>query len=738
MRPSLSEAAKPGQALRRWDWRDVSRWAAGFVAGLPAVIAQGWSADAGRRVLFVPVLMGVGIGVYFALPFEPPALTAFAGVVALVAWLVMRRFDASVGLTVSTAVVAAVAAGFSFAVVRAQMNDTPVLASETRMLTITGRIARLEPAERGRTRVLLDIETTRPALRYSPRRIRVSIGKTPEKLSPGDWIDVRATLRPLPAPVAPGSYDFGRKLWFDGIGAVGFSLAPIVKVDAARRESFADTINGAIENVRRAVSERILAAMSPRTGPIAAAFLTGERGQISDEDNEAMRDSSLAHLLSISGLHMALAGFGFFMALRLIFAMIPAIVLNYPVKKWAAGAAIVASFAYLLLSGASVPTQRAFVMITVALVAILFDRSALNMRSVAFAALIILVLTPEAWMDPSFQMSFAAVIALIAAYEWWNERKIEDVGPKGVVRRAWVMIVGAAATSLVAGLATAPIAAFHFNRFTDYGVAANVMVTPIVSFVIMPAGVLALVLMPLGLEALPLALMEVGLDAMLWVAHWVASWPGATQSVAAWPMGGFLLIVIGGLWVAIWTSSWRWLGLVAVCAGVAVLPFGSTPDALIAADGDNVAVRDAEGKLHLLSSRRGRFDAEIWLRRDGDSRAFSDVARDDDGGFACDSIGCVASIAGRAPLAVAHNAEAVMEDCATAVVFVDLVRGSRPPCRGPQLVVTRGLLRREGAIDLRLDGDRIVWTSVARERGVRPWTGQISSGERGRSGGPEP
>jgi competence protein ComEC len=717
----MGEATKHSETLRRWTWRDVRRLVAESAAALPSFIANGWRTDAGRRVLFMPALMGVGIGVYFALPVEPPIWAPVVGVAGVVAWLVARRAGLAPVLIAAAAVVGAISAGFSLAVVRTRINDAPVLASETRLLTISGRIARLEPAERGRTRVWLDIASTRPALRPSLERVRISIGKTTEPLSPGDWIETRATLRPLPAPVAPGSYDFGRKLWFDGIGAVGFSLAPVVQVDPPRSETFFEVLGSAIQRLRRAVSERILAAMSARAGPIASAFLTGERGLISDEDNEAMRDSSLAHLLSISGLHMALAGFGFFMALRLIFAAVPPIVLNYPVKKWAAAAAILASLAYLLLSGGSVPTQRSFVMIAVAFVAILFDRSALNMRSVAVAAGVILTLTPEAWIDPSFQMSFAAVVALIAAYEWWNARRIPDAAPAGVLRKAWNLVLGAAATSLIAGLATAPIAAFHFNRFADYGVAANVIVMPIVSFVIMPAGVLALLMMPFGLEWIPLAAMEAGLDAMLWVAHWVASWPGATQAVAAWPMLGFLLIVAGGLWVAIWLEPWRWFGLAPVLVGIAFLPFSGLPDVLIAADGDNVAVRDAEGRLHLLSSRRGRFDAEIWLRRDGDPREISEVAKDQDGGFACDAAGCIAAIRGRASLLVVRGAEALAEDCAKVAIVVDLARGWRPPCHGPQLVVTRGLLRREGAIEVRPNGDGLIWTSVARERGARPW-----------------
>ena len=195
------------------------------------------------------------------------------------------------------------------------------------------------------------------------------------------------------------------------------------------------------------------------------------------------------------------------------------------------------------------------------------------------------------------------------------------------------------------------------------------------------------------------------------------------MAVGAWPMEGLLLIVAGGLWLAIWMARWRWFGLVAVVLGLAVLPFARVPDVLIAADGDNVAVRDADGALHLLSSRRGRFDAEIWLRRDGDSREVSAVTKDDESGFVCDPAGCVARVAGRTPLLVAFSAEALVEDCPSVVVVVDLARGWRPPCDGPHVFVARGLLRREGAIEMRLEDGRVVWTSVARERGARPWTG---------------
>lgn len=731
----MGEAAETSktETLRRRTWHDLLAAASTAIASLPVVVTTGWHADAARRVLFVPVLMGVGVGLYFALPVEPPPATTLVALTPLFGWLVLRAaFDAP-RVTVAFGMLAAIGVGFALIVVRAQLNDVDILTRETRTVSIEGRIRNLERTDRGRTRILLAVHAINPALREAhPKQIRISVAKAPPELAPGDWVSVRGTLRSLPAPVAPGSYDFGRKLWFDGIGALGFSLGSTTRISSPRTDTTGESVSAAIQSFRHAVSERIRAAMSERTGPIGAAFLTGERGLIAEEDDVAMRDSSLAHLLSISGLHMVLAGFGFFAALRLIAALIPPIALDFPVKKWAAAAALLASFAYLLLSGASVPTQRSFLMVAIALVAIIVDRSALNMRVVAMAAFVILVLTPESWIDPSFQMSFAAVVALIAAYEWWNARRIPDAEPPGLVMRAARMIGAAAVTSLIAGLATAPFAAFHFNRFADYGVAANVIVMPIVSFVIMPAGVLALVLMPLGLEWLPLAVMDRGIAAMLAVAHWVASWPGATQAVAAWPLSALSLMVAGGLWIAIWQSSWRWLGGAVIAVGLLIPLTATLPDVIIADDAGNVAVRDAAGRLHLLSSRRGRFDAEMWLRRDGDSREIAEVTRAETGGFVCDTLGCIASIRGRKDkqILIAQTVEAMVEDCTRATIVVVTARGWTRPCSGPALVVTPKLLVQEGAIEARLDGDRMEWTSVARERGNRPWSNaKLNSGE---------
>jgi competence protein ComEC len=286
------------------------------------------------------------------------------------------------------------------------------------------------------------------------------------------------------------------------------------------------------------------------------------------------------------------------------------------------------------------------------------------------------------------------------------------------------MLIATAATSLIAGIATAPFAAYHFNRFSDYGVAANVLVMPVVSFVIMPAGVLALLVMPFGLEWLPLAVMEWGLERMLQAAHWVASWPGATQAIGSFSIEALSVIIAGGLWIALWQSAWRWLGAFAIVSGLLLSQRGASADIIIADDGSNVAVRDPSGTLRFLSSRRGRFDVEMWMRADGDPRDVADAMKAHDNTFDCDEAGCIAVIGSNPSnrLVVSRTPQSLADDCIRATVLIDFVRGTHPVCKSPQLTVTPQLLWRTGAIAVHLHGTKLTWTTVADERGLRPWS----------------
>ena len=728
---SVSErdsAAWPGaiDPIRRADWAALRR----ALASIRRSLASGWQNDRAQRFNWLPVLIGVGIGFYFALPVEPPAYLAVLCLLPLVAYVVARGIQAPEDIVAASGVCSAVALGFAVAIVRVHLLSTVTLGEETRVVEVSGQILTAEPADKNRTRVLLDSVAIDPEPEGAvPTRVRISIAKAPEGLRPGEWINVKAILRPLPAPVEPGSYDFARTLWFGGIGAVGFSMGDTERIAPAEDDGLLERFSMWMAAVRQTTSDRIVKQLDARSGAIAVAFLTGERTLIADDDQQAMRDSSLAHLLSISGLHLALAGFGFLAALRFIFALIPAIALNYPVKKLAAVAALFASFGYLLLSGSSIPAIRSFIMIAMAFISIIADRPAISMRVVALSALFILILMPESWVDPSFQMSFGAVVGLVSAFEWWRQRQSErDVAPAGgYLSRAWRMVGGSAATSLVAGSASAPFAAYHFNRFANYGVAANLLAMPVVSFVIMPFGVLALLLMPVGLEGPPLQVMGWGIGVMLDIAHWVASWPGASLRVTTMPDIALVLMAAGGLWLALWQSPWRLAGVAVIAVGFAASFFGSAPDLIVAADGRNFAVRGGDGQLHLLSSRRGVFGSQQWLKRDADVRAV-DAAKGGDDIFACDASGCVAKIDGRDDRRVlyARVPDALHEGCEDAAIIIDQTRGWRPPCGEPLLVISTKLLHHEGAVALSLKGEAITWTSVERQRGIRPWTAQQS------------
>jgi competence protein ComEC len=387
----------------------------------------------------------------------------------------------------------------------------------------------------------------------------------PEGLRIGDRVRLRASVGPPSPPSVPGTYDFQRDAFFDRIGGVGFAYEVQID-DAGPRGPPGDWLS----RLRQSINRRILAALPGEEGPVAVALMTGDQSGIAKDVLQAMRDSGLAHLLSISGLHMAIVAGVVFFGLRSLLALVPGLALYHPIKKWAAVAAIAATFAYLMLSGDSVPPQRSFVMTSLVLLAVLFDRSALSMRLIAWAAMVVLLTTPDALTGPSFQMSFAAVVALIAAYETaWVRRWSRGEG--GRLSRLGHHVGGLALTSLIATAATAPYAIYHFNRMSDYGLVANLLAVPLTSFWVMPWAVGAFLLMPLGMEWLALTPMGWGIDGILAIARSVAAWPGAVTLVPAMPLAGLGLITFGGLWLCPGNGE-KWRNSAIFCRRSVLLP----------------------------------------------------------------------------------------------------------------------------------------------------------------------
>ena len=588
---------------------------------------------------------------------------------------------------------------------------------------VSGRVVWVGAGE-GPQRYLLDrVRIERLAPEATPARVRLSVRSTgPDGLaSPGSWLTALASLRPPPAPAEPGAWDFARQAWFQRIGAVGFVYGAPQPLAAPDGEG--GGMLPLLSRVRHWVSARILAHTTASAGPFAAALLTGDRSAIEKTALQAMRDSGLAHLLAISGLHVGLvAGFIFFAA-RGAFALIEPMALRMPIKKWAAGCALAGGAAYLLLSGMSVPTQRAFVMVSVVLLAIMLDRASISMRLIALAALLVLAIAPESMLGPSFQMSFAAATALIATYEAARRPFSRLAARGGLALRPLVYAAGVALTSLVAGIATGPFAVYHFNRIADYGLLANLGAVPITGFWIMPWGLVALVLMPLGLEGLALAPMGWGIDAVVWIARRVAEQPGAVTLVPAMPAAALLAIVVGGLWLCLWRSRWRFLGIAVIGAGMMIAGLERRPDILIDGEAKVMAVRGEDGQalgLHPQArALRERRLAEARRAGGGSDLAHAPAKAKAPRASAATRWGAFSSGAGGPSPSSATHAHSRK----TAAAPIPSSAPSPPgiSAREPETVVDRFDLWRHGshAVWLLPGGVRV--ENVSESRGARPW-----------------
>ena len=562
-----------------------------------------------RGYLFpwVPVCLAAGIGGYFAAPAEPSmplyVAAAVAGMVlSILAW---RSGPEIAPIPLALALVLA---GVCLAGARAHMVGATVL--EWRYYgPIAGRIVKIDRSASDALRLTLDqvvLDDTAP--RRTPPRVRISLhGEqgffTPR---PGQRVAMTGHLAPPSGAVEPGGFDFRRHAWFARLGAIGYTRAPAVVMRPAQRHALL------LARARMALSARVQAALPGDTGAFAAVIMSGDRSGIGQDTLEALRASNLAHLLAISGLHMGLLAGVVLGALRLAFAVVPVIGLRVPARKLSAGGALLAAAGYLALSGGNVATERAFVMVAVMLVAVMVDRRAISLRAVAVAAIIVLLLRPEALLGPGFQMSFAATTALVAVFGW-----LRDHAPGKAPR--WARpVLAVVLSSFIAGLATAPVAAAHFNLFARFGLLANLLSVPLMGVLVMPAAVLAACLMPLGLEAPALWVMGGGLDWILGVAHRVAALPQARGAVIS-PGGMVLpLLALGALWGILWQGRARLAGIAPMLTAFVLWAHAERPAILIAEDGGLVGVMTPEGRA--LSRDRGSgFVARNWLENDGDT-----------------------------------------------------------------------------------------------------------------------
>lgn len=679
---------------------------------------------------WLAVALGLGIAVYFALPVEPPLwLGASLTLCGLLLAVLFRRTPLI--LVVAAAFVTA-AIGFSVAQARTWSVAAPQLQDPIRFAHVTGRLAVIEPFPNAIRATLEAVTIAELPAEATPLRLQVKIFKGSETLKLGDRVDVLAHLQPPSPPVAPGAFDFRRQAYFHQMGATGFSLGAARVIEGGGEGTFSERIWLWIDRLRGTIGQRIASLEPDAAGAMTRALTVGDQTALSKDDTEAMRISGLAHLLSISGLHIGMAAGLFFIGLRSLMALIPPLALHYPIKKWSAAAAILAAGFYALLAGATVPTQRSFVMIAIVFLGVLVDRSPFSFRMVAWAAIVVMLLQPEALTGASFQMSFFAVLGLIAVFEamrkhltrWRGGRALETDWfgrVSNALRGAGFWFATTMLTSVVATLMTAPFAMYHFDRISTYGVIANLIAVPLTGFWVMPMGMTALLLMPFGLDAPFWYLAARGCEGILWIARTVAAWPYAVLVTPAMPIAALVAVSLGLVALCLLRSRARLLGLVPVLGGLATIFFVATPDLLVAGDAKLLAIKNEAGDYHLSSLRASKLAAETWLRRNGQIEAAAFPAPDETGlpSFTCDGVGCVYMRSGKT-VALALTGEALREDCATADVVISLVP-IRSGCRDA-LTIDRFDLWRGGTHALRVDPNgRLHIESVAAILGDRPW-----------------
>ena len=692
-----------------------------------------WNAETEQHILWLPVPFALGIACYFALPYEPE-IWIIAAVFSVSLFATIYIFQ-SLGthdkpqinlVSLGVLTLFLLSTGFLVAQSRSLMVAAPMLDEAHKPTDISGRIQAIDKGPTQSRLVLNPVRIPNQNLTEKLESVRISF-RRPESLNGltvGDWVQLRAGLLPPPNPAMPGAFNFRRRAFFQKLGAIGYSADrnPPKRIRPFVPNSLSDHLTLTIERLRDQIAARLYDGLTGQASALAIALVIGDRQGLTDQTQQAMRGSGLAHLLAISGLHVGMMAGLIFFVTRFAFAAIPPLALRWPIKKWAAITAMIAAFFYLQLAGNTVPTQRAFLMIAIALVAILFDRSPISMRMVVISAFLILLIRPEALVGASFQMSFAAVIALITAFEQLRQPWQNWIQKTGINRRLVLYLASVILSSLVAGIATAPFSLFHFSQMASYGLLANLLAIPLMALILMPLILLSLLLMGVGLDYLALYFLQPGLDALLALATNIAQWPGAVIYSAAFDIYALSAIAFGGLWLALWRKRWRLWGFLGIGIGCGLAFIKPVPDLLIARDGKRVGLR-VEDRLYLSGSRRRDFTAQLWQRRLGVKKIASwpkktgEAMTDQDLVIRCDSQGCLATLRGHV-IAIPQAPAALEKDCRHASLLIAHFAVTLP-CPAPEQIIDARDIARGGAyaVWLRTTGPQ----SIAARIGCRPW-----------------
>ena len=680
-----------------------------------------------RFFLWLPVAAGAGTVLYLVADREPSLW--YAGLAAglfgaLAAALRHHRLAQGVMLVLCCLCLGLLSASWRTARVAAPVLD------HIRVTTLDGMIEEMDFRAEG-ARFLLRVDKAEGlAPQATPYRVRLTLRRTPP-FEAGTYVRLKARLMPPAQASVPGGYDFARDAWFARIGAVGNVLGRVSVIAPPQPPGLTDVALMALDRGRNALARRIDTIVGGEAGAIAAAMVTGKRDLLSDDTKEVIREAGIFHIITISGVQMTLMAGIFFVGLRRVLALSPVLALRYPIKQWAAGAAIAGAIFYDIATGSRVGTERALFMTLIMLGAVFAGRQSLSMRNLALAAALVMLIAPEAILGASFQLSFAAVAALVAVYEsrMALSAQLRD-------ERAGLMPVSAAQArttaikkffahgpaallfaTLCATTATASFMAYDFHELNPYVLIGNPLTLTLIELFAVPCALFGVLLYPLGLDGFVWHYLGLGIRFVLWVARWIGTLPGATLHLNAFAPWAIVFLTFAVLSAVIWRSTLLRLtavplALIGLCGAIS----GPSFDMAVAATGDAVAVRGADGMLTIIGRRPSEFTVTQWLAADGDGRdphAAIDLS-------ACDRIGCVGILPDGRSVALVLDQAAFAEDCDRADVLVTPLYA--PPGCAAALVIDRDRLRGTGAMLLRAQGQG--W-AIDTGRGAdedRPWS----------------
>lgn len=679
-------------------------------------LSEEWEYQKHQGFLYLPIILALGIGLYYSLPVEPPLILGVFAVLSFAAMRVVAAYRFKLVVTVMLIV----CLGFFAAQIRTYIVHAPIIAKEIGPTMVTGSIEGIEDLGEGKGArlILSDVVIEGIAPEKTPRKVRLKSRKD-EGLKVGQRIEALSKIHPPSRPLIPGGFDFRQHLYFKQIGAVGFIYKDIKVLQDVSARSFTQ----GVERLRRGIGERVERAMHYPEAGVAVALMVGRKTAIAEKDSEAMRAAGLAHMLAISGLHIGLFSGALFFIIRLGLVCVPALALRHPVKKYAAVAAIIGAVIYMFMAGGSITTQRATLMSGIVFLAIILDRSPISLRLVAFAAFTVLLFFPESLLSASFHMSFAAVTCLIAFYSWLRPIWAGWHRKAGFGRRASLYFLGVCMTTVIATIATAPFALFHFNQLAAYGVLGNFIAMPLLAFIIMPSVLLSFVLMPVGLEFLPLKVTEFGIAGVLDIAHWVESLPQSVVRLSMWPQGALVMLILTGLAFILMRGQFKWVAVLPFMAALIMLLGFQSPDILVSEEGNLIALRDNTGRLQVSSLTSERFVRESWAELHG-------LVREDinkwpkegvSGAISCGEGACSINLKSKT-VSVIRNEVAAAELCANSDVVIADFPLYKLCSKGDRAhIIDLYTGRKSGAHAIWIYDGAVKIRTAAEQSGRRPW-----------------